>query len=347
MTGQKKTLLYWTIQVLSWGAFTGALLLTILYFSPDQVPTKAILLQVVIGLSALLSSHAYRLLIKRCGWTSLPLRRLLPRILGGSLLAGFCTQVLVHLAMLTVLDWEAYRPIVWADFPIYMLNISAIMLVWSALYFAYHTMERARQAKLDAVRAEAALKEAELIALKAQINPHFLFNALNNIKALILEDAEKAREALTNLSELLRYSVQFSERERVSLQSELEVVQKYLRLEAIHYDRRLTYVLEIGDDTLDRLIPPMVIQLMVENAVKHGIARLERGGEIRIATRLRGDDLLIRVENTGALRPVGRSGIGLRNALDRIRLLFESEPDFQLTEAGGKVYATLTLPAVS
>jgi len=91
----------------------------------------------------------------------------------------------------------------------------------------------------------------------------------------------------------------------------------------------------------------MVIQLMVENAVKHGIARLERGGEIRIATRLRGDDLLIRVENTGALRPVGRSGIGLRNALDRIRLLFESEPDFQLTEAGGKVYATLTLPAVS
>lgn len=338
-------MLYWTIQVLSWGAFTGALLLSVFYFTPGDPPEKVVHLQITIGLCCLVSSHLYREVIRRNGWENWTLSKLVPTVLLGSLLTAVFAQILIHGAMLTVLDWTAYRPIVWAEFPIYTLNVTGVMLIWSACYFAYHAFTRARRAELEAVRAEAALKEAELIALKAQINPHFLFNALNNIRALILEDPGKSREALTNLSEMLRYSVRFSTREIVPLEMEIDVVKNYLKLESIQYGERLTYALEIQPDTLEKKIPPMVIQLLVENAVKHGISQLQRGGRIRISTLLRQDDLLICVENTGKLKSAEPGGTGIRNALDRIRILFNADPEFQLTENGGTVTATLQLPA--
>lgn len=217
--------------------------------------------------------------------------------------------------------------------------------MWAGLYFAYHYLEQSRQTKLDKLKAEHAAKEAELIALKAQINPHFLFNALNNIRAMVLEDPMKSRDMISNLSDLLRYSIRFNNKEVVPLMDEVAIVQDYLNLESVQYENRLEYTLEISPETLERKIPPMLIQLLVENAVKHGISQLKDGGSINISTQLEQEDLIIKVENTGQLSDKGTNGIGIRNALSRIRLLFSIEPFFDLSEKDGKVLATIKLPA--
>ena len=160
-------------------------------------------------------------------------------------------------------------------------------------------------------------------ALKSQINPHFIFNSLNNIRSLVLEDPERARTMITNLSGLLRYSVQFSHHEKVRLEDELQVVKNYLKLESIQYEDRLQYKLEINEETLDLKIPPMVIQILVENAIKHGIAELPAGGEVRIRTKLIKNDLIVEVLNTGRLKTeVTGTGIGLQNASERLNMLF-------------------------
>lgn len=336
--------IYWTIQILAWGGFTVFLTAMMNVYAEEPLPLKAQLLQVVIGASCLISSHIFRMVIKRYNWVEFPLRRLLPMILVGALGTAILAQTIIHLTMLTVMNWQSYKPIDWAEFPVYVANVFVPFLGWSVFYFAYHYFERARKSKLDALRAEAAVKEAELIALKSQINPHFLFNSLNNIKALILENPMKARDAISNLSDLLRYSVKFSNQTSVNLESEIEIVENYLQLESFQYDNRLSFSLEIDQQTLDKKIPPMIVQLLVENAVKHGISQLPEGGSIRISTRLKEDKLIIEVVNSGSIKDNRVDGIGIQNALDRIRLLYDIEPSFELRQVEGSVMASLQLP---
>ena len=276
----------------------------------------------------------------------LPLNKLLPRLGLLLLIGATVAQVIIHLMMLTILDWTAYKPIVWRDFPIYTFNVFIIYIIWSVFYFGFHFFQQSRKSKMKQLQAENAMKEAELIALKAQINPHFLFNALNNIRAMVLEDPMKSRDMISNLSDLLRYSIRFNNQEKVSLEAEVAIVKDYLQLESVQYEDRLDFNLEIAPDTLDKKIPPMLIQLMVENAVKHGISQLTSGGLIRVKTNLEKENLIINVENTGSLKVNESTGIGIKNALSRIRLLFSIEPYFDLSEKDGKVLATIKLPAI-
>jgi len=202
-------------------------------------------------------------------------------------------------------------------------QFSSIIFVWFLLYFSINFFYNFRQSEIEKWKLQAIVRETELQALKSQINPHFIFNSLNNIRSLVMEDPEKARSMITNLSGLLRYSVQLSSQEKVRLEDELEVVKNYLKLESIQYEDRLKYKLEINEETLDFKIPPMIIQILVENAIKHGISDLPEGGEVNVRSRLEGDDLVVEVLNTGRLKnEVTGTGIGLQNASDRLKMLF-------------------------
>ena len=118
---------------------------------------------------------------------------------------------------------------------------------------------------------KTSVKEAQLLALKSQVNPHFIFNSLNNIRSLVVENPEKAREMITHLSALLRYSIQFNNEERVTLEEEIVIVNNYLNLESIQLEDRLTYKIDVDEGVNNLLIPPMSIQMLTENAIKHGI----------------------------------------------------------------------------
>ncbi|HEV3200292.1 MAG TPA: histidine kinase, partial [Bryobacteraceae bacterium] len=194
-----------------------------------------------------------------------------------------------------------------------------------------------------------ALREAELRALEAQVNPHFLFNCLNSIRALVVENPPQAQDMITRLANILRYNLHRDRSHTVPLASELEAVSDYLALESVRFEDRLRVKFAIDDDTRQVPIPPMLLQTLIENAVKHGIAPIPGGGELLIRATLRQDSMKVEVENTGQLRapePVG-TGLGLSNVQERLRVLYgDRRASLQLEQRDGRVAATLVIPRV-
>ncbi|HEX2862435.1 MAG TPA: sensor histidine kinase, partial [Lacunisphaera sp.] len=222
------------------------------------------------------------------------------------------------------------------------------------VYFIYHIFERLRRMQLEQLQLAASVKEAELRALKSQVNPHFLFNSLNSLRALIDEDAPRARESVTRLANMLRYSLQSGQQETVGFEEEVRIVEDYLALEQIRHESRLRVRWEIADETRGLAVPPMLLQTLVENAVKYGISPRREGGEIGIAAALGGGDLHIRVSNPGdlaspstavAARAGSSTGVGLRNASERLQLLFGDRARLSLTAGpAGCVTAHVLIP---
>jgi len=181
--------------------------------------------------------------------------------------------------------------------------------------------------------------------LIGQVNPHFTFNSLNNIRGLMLEEVERSREMLTKLSEILRYTLTNNNINDISVREELEVVDNYIDLSKIQFEERLAYVKHVGAGTLELGIPPMIIQILVENAVKHGIANLKQGGRIVLTTEKREGHLYIEVRNTGLLKIAGDSTrLGLQNVEQRLKLLYGDRASFNLGEDEGEVVAQIILP---
>jgi LytS/YehU family sensor histidine kinase len=174
---------------------------------------------------------------------------------------------------------------------------------------------------MQRLQLEAAVQAAELRALKSQVNPHFLFNCLNNLRSLVAEDPGRAREMMLRLSELLRYALEVSRHERVTLEQELSVVEAYLELESLQFEDRLKWEVNVTPEASRAKLPPMVVQQLVENAIKHGISKRPHGGEVLIRGSVEGGALVIDVENSGQLPATPGSGFGLENARQRLRLL--------------------------
>jgi len=211
-----------------------------------------------------------------------------------------------------------------------------LLFIWSTFYFGYHIYDRYRRSEVERAQLAATVKESELRALKSQVNPHFIFNSLNSLRALIDENPARARQSVTQLANLLRYSLQSGQLETVPFEDELRVVNDYLALEQVRHEERLRVRLDIAPETLTLPIPPMLLQTLVENAVKYGISTRPDGGEIAIIARRENDALKLQVTNPGALPAIGpaaaaatvraaapvSTGVGLKNAANRLRLLF-------------------------
>jgi hypothetical protein len=233
--------------------------------------------------------------------------------------------------------------------------------IWSGFYLAVRHYRQQQEDKLNRVRAEAAAREAELRALKAQINPHFLFNSLNSLRALMPLDQERPRAAVTRLADLLRASLTSNQDPLIPLGQELETVENYLALEHLRHEHRLRWRIEADAEARARLVPPFLLQSLVENAVKHGIDRLESGGEIVVSGRIEATGALrLRVTSPGTLdtsaassaAPAGdavaggSTGVGLANARARLALLFGPEARLGLQAEGlTRVVAEVFIPA--
>ena len=228
---------------------------------------------------------------------------------------------------------------------IFIINYSIYFLVWAGFYVAVKGLVELNNGRETRLQLESNLKESQLNTLKGQINPHFMFNSLNNIRGLMLEDVDRARNMLTSLSETLRYSLTKSDSNAIALEDELEMVENYIEISKIQFEDRLEFHTNIDKSTLNIQIPPMIIQMLVENATKHGISNLKEGGNISLSTTLKTNQLLIEVANTGRLsQSKDSTQLGLKNIEKRLELLYGEAATFNLKEKENQVIATIKIP---
>ena len=209
-----------------------------------------------------------------------------------------------------------------------------VFFIWNCLYFIYHFIEKSRRQQLNTLQLEALIKELELKTIKAHINPHFIFNSLNSIRALIDENPVRARNAITELSNILRSSMAADKSETVSFEKELNIVKDYLALENMRFEDRLKVQYEIDEDTLDQPVPPMMLQTLVENAIKHGISKHISGGVIKIISDYKNQYHELAVQNTGQLNGYvnGAEGFGISSTQNRLGLLYGDKASFEIRQ---------------
>ncbi|MCE3281993.1 MAG: sensor histidine kinase [Chitinophagaceae bacterium] len=227
-----------------------------------------------------------------------------------------------------------------------LLACFLFLTIWNLIYLVYHFVMKSREEQLDRIKLQSTVKELELKTIKAHINPHFIFNALNSIRALVDENPGRARTAITELSNILRSSMQAEKAETTPLEKELNIVKDYLALEHIRFEDRLRVEYEIDEDTLDQPVPPMMLQTLVENAIKHGISKHVDGGSIKIISDFRNNHHELIVQNTGKLNGTyNYDGFGLTSTQNRLKLLYGPKASFQIMDKNGNmVEARVLMP---
>jgi two-component system, LytTR family, sensor kinase len=212
------------------------------------------------------------------------------------------------------------------------------LFAWAAIYFGYRLQQMLKTAQMDRLRLDAAVKESELKALRSQVNPHFLFNSLNTIRALIDEDRLKAREGITRLAELFRASLRSSEVNTVSLRTELQTVNAYLGLEKLRFEDRLQIRMEVDPKAMEMTIPPFVLQTLVENAFKHGIYPQSAGGEISCVIQATPSGMNVSVTNPGQLPSEEKyRESGIANVRGRLKLIYGQNATLNIVQEEPRV----------
>jgi len=223
-----------------------------------------------------------------------------------------------------------------------------LIAIWLLIYILYHYIEKNRNNQIDRLKLETTVKELELKTIKSHINPHFIFNSLNSIRALVDENPERARKAITELSNILRSSMQAEKSETVPLEKELDIVKDYLALEHMRFEERLQVVLDIDEDTLQQPVPPMMLQTLVENAIKHGISKQINGGTVRVVADFKDDHLELLVQNTGQLSDnINTSGFGIKSTEDRLNLMYQGKAAFEIKNIDGNMVQSKVIMPVT
>jgi two-component sensor histidine kinase len=214
-----------------------------------------------------------------------------------------------------------------------------VMLAWSALYFAIKSYRIFQDVRESALKSAAMAHEAQLKMLRYQLNPHFLFNTLNAISTLVLEqNTELANRMVTKLSSFLRYSLDNDPMQKITLEQELKALQLYLDIEKVRFEERLTLQMDIEESAKDALIPSLLLQPLIENAIKYGIARAEGGGHLSVSARVFAGDLLMEISDDGPGCELVNgnipesNGVGMANTRERLATLYGSEHSLKLSQ---------------
>lgn len=231
---------------------------------------------------------------------------------------------------------ELYQKVSYLDT---YLSSCTIMVAWSALYFAIKYYQVFQEIQKSALRSAAMAHEAQLKMLRYQLNPHFLFNTLNAISTLVLEQqTELANRMVTKLSSFLRFSLDNDPMQKITLEQELAAIMLYLDIEKVRFEERLSLELDIADEARKALIPSLLLQPLVENAIKYGIARSEQGARLRIAARVFAGELLLELSDDGPGVELvdgqipDAAGVGLRNTRERLAELYDHQHSFRLSK---------------
>lgn len=337
--------LYWISQITGWSLFV--LINLIIISTIETVSIKRIVVWLLYGLFGLLFTHFFRLYIKKQDWINLPLKKIVPGVIIASIILGILISIPVFTTsfFIEAVDHQYFTT---ARLFAATINVISTVFLWSLIYFAIKYFDNYKKAEIESLIFEAAIKDFELKTLKAQLNPHFMFNAMNSIRSLIEEDPQSAKDAITKLSNLLRYALKIERTETVPLGEELKTIQDYLDLERIRFEERLKYVIRTTPDSERVEIPPMMIQTLVENGIKHGISKSMQGGEVSIDSEVLDEKLFVRIRNTGHFSEEdlkNSKGFGISNTKHRLNLLYGEKAFFTIkNENQNKVISEVTIP---
>jgi hypothetical protein len=335
-----KNTLYWLCQIGGWLLFV---MLEFIGYGNIYGYNGLLVLNVAINyVAGILLTHYYRVFIIKMEWIKRPMAQLIPRaILGVVIISTLLTVINIYLDRLTVPLLQQF-PIDWILIINYLFNWSKYILLWALVYHLFQYWERSLEIEKERYQLEAILKENQYQNLKTQLNPHFLFNSLNSIRTLIDLNPSQSKEAVTRLSSLLRSSLQMSKLKTVSLKQEIETVKDYLAIEKIRFEERLSFTINIPEDgTLQVQVPPMMLQTLVENAVKHGISKSKLGGNICLDAHLKGNFLFIGIINTGRFEPNEiHQGVGLENTRKRLEILYDNMAEFSINNGPDNTVVT-------
>jgi two-component system, LytTR family, sensor kinase len=342
-----KDRLYWSLQLGGWTFYALVqIVASVLNSANSEVSASRILFLLYEALFCLSITHIFRIFILRARWLNLSLPRLVPKVI----VTVFALGAIMYLLRIPVsIPLGLYKKEVAFDlFNFLGLSVvyAIIFFLWATLYFIYNYFERYNKS----LKYEAYVKEIELNNLKSQINPHFIFNALNSIRALVDEDPLKSKKAINQLSSILRSSLTIEKRGLTKFEDEMAMVKDYLGLESIRFEERLLTEFDIAPGSNDFLVPPLMIQTLVENGVKHGISKLTKGGIIQVTTKIIDNALKIRIRNSGHyVNGTGKhSGLGLTNTIQRLKLLYGDEAYFRIAnESNDFVITEISIPNIS
>jgi two-component system LytT family sensor kinase len=330
-----------------WGIF-GKYFYTVAILG-ETAPNYALYVAIISTIGMLLAlglRYLYRFLWDRAIWLQII------GFIGGSCLAGWLwieARGFIYYGWIeTSKDMDAWYAKVgpevaeiWEKISFIQSNASPIawMLAWSALYFAIKYYRIFQEVRESALKSAAQAHEAQLKMLRYQLNPHFLFNTLNAISTLVLEEnTELANRMVTKLSSFLRYSLDNDPMQRITLEQELKALQLYLDIEKVRFEERLSLQLEIEDAAKEALIPSLLLQPLIENAIKYGIARAEGGGHLNISARVFAGELLMEVSDDGPGCELidghvpESKGVGLANTRERLATIYGSEHSIKLSQ---------------
>lgn len=326
--------IYWTCQIAGWGSYSGIVFAVITSFIGWH--TYIFVGFVLFFFYSIGFTHLLRLRIRKRRWLDLPASRGLPRILGGALaISAIEIPLVVAIAWIlegrNAFDRTGMLSMTW--------GVTFMTCAWTLVYVGVHWYRRY-------VEAQLSLQKAELRALQAQVNPHFLFNSLNMIRGAVDENPEQAQGMITSLANLFRRSLRSDGAQMISLAEEMAAVSDYLALETARFEERLEVRLKIHPAVERCTVPAMLVQTLVENAVKHGISKIPEGGVVIVRGSLENECLILEVQNTGRLRESDVDGThtGLANARERLRLLCGGKASLSMADRNGTVAVKVVIP---
>lgn len=331
--------LYWICQIGGWLFFV--LLNSLLAKLSNVFDNNVAKSMAVLFVAGILISHLYRNIIIRNGWLKLSTLRLIPRVIITTIGFAIIMQCILFIIewLIGIADIDRYNTnsIVYNIF-----QIAILFFFWSLIYFLFHYIENYKKAEIANLKWEASINEIELNKLKSQLNPHFMFNAMNSIRALVDENPAKSKDAITQLSNILRTTLQMGKNKVIDFDEELKVVSDYLALESTRYEERLNTSLHIHPLSKHFQVPPLMIQTLVENGIKHGISKLTKGGILELVTIVENDNLIIRIRNSGQLKESTESdsGFGIKNTLQRLQLLYGKAASLKISNQDPSIVLT-------
>jgi len=338
---QKKGL-YIASQLIGWSSYIiiAFLLNQIAGVPVDKQLVYSLLTAFVLGL---VFSHIYREIILRNNWLGLSIVKIIPRFVFGSLFMSALFELfyigITHLLLGSLIDGN----IIVQE----MVSWIILFILWSLIYFFYHFFRNYKKEEIKNLKWEALKNEIELNKLKSQLNPHFMFNSMNTIRALIDENPKKAKLAVTQFSNILRSNLLMGRQKLIPLEQEIKLVNDYLAVESYRYEERLSFEINIDPKSNGIMVPPLMIQTLVENGIKHGISKLPSGGEILVTTKLSEKGLEIRIINTGQYQSsnIPSTGFGLVNTRERLALLYGKNAKMSIkNESSTQVLTEITIP---
>lgn len=325
----KKNTLYLLLQIGGWFSYI-LIALIVQVIGNTSINFRLVLTLLSVFFIGIGISHLYRKIIHQYNWKNLPIPQLIPRILGCVIASALVFQLVYVLS-----TYLLFREYIATDLTEHYQNIiswSILLFIWSVIYFAFQFFERYRQEEIKNLKWEATKNEIELNKLKSQLNPHFIFNSMNSIRALVDEDPQKAKKSVTQLSNILRNTLMMGRKKTVSFEEEYAIVQDYVELEKTRYEERLRFSSDIHPKSYLFQVPSLMIQSLIENGIKHGISKIATGGDIILTTQVNNDKLNIKVENSGQLNADSKpeTGFGIINTTQRLNLLYGKNATFDM-----------------